>query len=118
MKKLSFYILATILTTAFLFTSCEKDPVVNLSDESILPETFGVVIPKAISQEPSTLKSVQVDTLRGNAIYHHLSTFINVGDHGGKIVRDIIHAISRYNINSAMYLSYESDDDGRTKTLR
>lgn len=117
MKKSSFFILATILAAAFLFTSCEKDPDINLPEESILPENFGIDIPTAISQEPSTLKSAQVDTLRGNVIYHHLSTFINVGDHGGKIVRDIIHAISRHNINSAMYLSYESDDDGRTKNL-
>ena len=117
MKKLSFYILATVLTAAFLFTSCEKDPVVKLSDESILPLTFGVDIPTAISQNLSTLKSAQVDTLRGNVIYHHLCAFIYVGDHGGEIVRDIIHAISSHQINTAMSFSYESDDDGRTKNL-
>ena len=117
MKKLSFYIFATVLATSFLFTSCEKDPDINLPEESILPETFGVDIPTALSQEPSTQKSAQVDTLRGNVIYYHLSTFINVGDHGAEIVRDIIHAISSFNINSAMSLSYESDDDGRTKNL-
>jgi hypothetical protein len=117
MKKLSFYIFATVLAAAFLFTSCEKDPVVNLSDESILPETFGIDIPTAISQEPSTLKSAQVDTLRGNVIYYHLSTFIHVGDAGGEMVRDIIHAISSHQINKAMSFSYESDDDGRTKNL-
>ncbi len=117
MKKLSFYILATVLTATFLFTSCEKDPVVNLSDESILPLTFGVDIPTAISQDLSTLKSAQVDTLRGNVIYHHFRAFIHIGDRGGKMVRDIIHAISSHHINKAMSFSYESDDDGRTKNL-
>lgn len=117
MKKFSFYFLATILTTSVLFTSCEKDPDVNIQDGSVLPETFGVDIPKAISQESSTLKSAQVDTLRGNIIYHHLRTFIHVGDAGGEMVREIIHAISSYNINKAMSFSFEGEDDGRTKNL-
>lgn len=117
MKKLSFYILATVLTATFFFTSCEKDPVVNLSDESILPLTFGVDIPTAISQDQSTLKSAQVDTMRGNIIYCHLSTFIHVGDAGGEMVRDIIHSLSSNHINKAMSFSYEGDDDGRTKNL-
>jgi hypothetical protein len=55
--------------------------------------------------------------LKGNEIYKHLNTFIAIGEGAGDIVEGIIKAISYYNINKPMALSYESNDDHRVKNL-
>jgi hypothetical protein len=50
-------------------------------------------------------------------VYVHLATFINVGEGGAEIVRDIIRGIARFKINKPLTLSYVSDEDGRVKNV-
>ncbi|UCG26649.1 MAG: hypothetical protein JSV24_06615 [Bacteroidales bacterium] len=117
MKKFCFLVL-TILFSAILFTGCEKDPDPSQDETSILPESFKVDIPDAISRESIVKKSAPlVDTLQGNEIYEHLSNFIAIGEGAADIVQEIIFAIAVYGINKPMYFPFEGDDDGRIKNL-
>lgn len=95
----------------------KKTPVQNPNDSEILPQTFKVDIPDAISRQASTKKSAEVDTLNGNLVYIHLLTFIYVGESAADIVQGIIHSLHVYHINKAMSFSFNSDDDERTKNL-
>ena len=58
-----------------------------------------------------------VDTLKGSEIYHHLGTFIHVGEAGAGVVEDVIRAIRVYHINRPMSFSFQSADDGRVKNV-
>jgi hypothetical protein len=113
-KKVTPVIFAILLLS---FAACEKEPAVKHGEDSILPEKMSVDIPNALSNENLMLKSTAVDTLQGNEIYEHLTFFIRVGEAGAEIVEDIIYTISYYNINKAMVLTYESDEDGRAKKI-
>ena len=117
MKKNYFILIGLILGLFFFFSSCEKDEDIPKQDESILPASFMVDIPNAISQSQSTQKSATVDTLRGNQIYKHLTTFIHVGEGAAEVVEDIMTAIAVHKINKPMSFSYESNDDHRVKNL-
>jgi len=106
-----------------IFSACEQGETPTPQKESILPESFSINIPDAISNEyMSTARAysnarAKGDTLQGNDIYENLGNFINIGEEASEIVEDIIHAIVKYEINQPMVLSYEGDDDGRTKNL-
>lgn len=118
MKKQLFLTISLLAALVFIFTGCEQLNGPSSQSETILPESFSIDIPDAISFEDSKstgTKSVQ--PLNGNLIYRHLAHFIKVGEHGGEMVEDIIIGIGRHNINQAMSLSYTSDDDGRIKNL-
>ena len=118
MKKLNLILVILVLLSAPFFQSCEKDEVPKKT-ESIIPESFKVDIPDAISNA-NTKKSAMlanVDTLQGNDIYQNLRTFIAVGEGAADLVQDIMLGIAVYDINHAMSLSYESDEDGRIKNL-
>lgn len=118
MKKLNLILVIAVLLSAPFFQSCEKDEVPKKT-ESIIPESFKVDIPDAISNA-NTQKSAMlanVDTLQGNDIYQHLRTFIAVGEGAADFVQDIMLGIAVYNINHAMTLTYKSDEDGRDKNL-
>lgn len=118
MKTKNLSILAMIaIAFALFFSSCETtDPFP--SEESILPERFGVEIPGALSQDGSTKKSVYgVDTLNGNQVYGHLRFFIFVGRSGAVIVQDIIRSIAVHRINRPMSFTFTGDEDGRDKNL-
>lgn len=123
MKRLNVFILSMFLSAMVAFMGCQKEdePDPKEKNESILPNSFSVDVPSSISAgttKSSTLKSTASDdTLSGNEIYSHLRTFIHTGESAAEIVGDIIQAISENNINKAITLSYESDDDGRTKNL-
>ncbi len=123
MKRLNLLILSMFLGAMIAFMGCQKDdePKVEEKNESILPNSFSVDVPGSISSSTTksgTLKSTASDdTLSGNEIYSHLRTFIHTGESAAEIVSDIIQAISKNNINKAITLSYESDDDSRTKNL-
>ena len=104
------------MAVALMFTACEKNPVMTDQDQSILPKSFKVDIPDAISREASSKKSATVDTLKGNLVYIHLATFINVGEEAADIVQEIIESLKQYHINQAMSFSF-TGDDGRTKDL-
>ena len=120
MKKLSFYSFVVFLLGILFFTACENtfDNGPGLDENTILPEQLSVDIPSSLSQDASALKSAPVvDTLKAREIYGHLRFFIHTGDHAGRIVKHIIHAIRRYNIDQVKTVTYESEDDGRIKNL-
>ncbi len=115
MKRVSF-LTAAMMSVMLIFTACEKNPVLNDQDESILPQSFKVDIPDAISREASTKKSATVDTLKGDMVYLHLVTFINIGEEAADIVQAIIESLQEYQINHEMSFTY-TGDDGRTKQV-
>ncbi|NJK98354.1 MAG: hypothetical protein HC905_28625 [Bacteroidales bacterium] len=107
---------------SFFIQSCQKEEIVSPSENIILPERFKVDIPSSISSSAS-LKSGSVmagtsaDTLKGNAIYLNLITFVAVGEGAADIVQHIIGGIAMYHINKPMTFTFESDDDHRVKNL-
>ena len=115
MKKYSFFAIALMFAGALFFTSCQKEEGPQPQNDDILPAKFKVDIPSALSYQSSTLKSAAVDTVKGNEVYGHLGTFINVGESAADIVGEIIQSIRIYKINRPMTFSFESDDDGRVK---
>ncbi len=115
MKKLNVLFLAFFAFFLLFFASCQKDETPDLRDNDILPDKFKVEITKSLSYDKSTLKSAMIDTLKGSEIYHHLGTFIHVGEAGAEIVEDVINAIRVHQINRPMSFSFESEDDGRVK---
>lgn len=98
------------------FTSCNKDVNDKKDDTSILPTSFGVDIPDAISYDKSELKAGD-DQINGRDIYQPLGYFIKIGEGAAEIVGAIINHISYYNIDGPMILTYVSDEDGRDKKL-
>lgn len=117
MKKISLYILAVLMGTGLYITGCTEGNGPDMPDESILPESFGVDIPDALSSVSAKKSASEIDTLKGNDVYEHLRTFIQVGDHAAEIVSDVIKAIRSYEINKPMSLSFLGDDDNRVKNL-
>jgi len=112
--------LLTILLGIFvaaMIISCQNNDEIVIPEDSILPESFGIDIPDALSRQGAANARVAVDTLDGNVIYVHLTNFIHVGESGAEIVVDIIKSIVLYGINKPMSLSFEGEDDGRTKNL-
>jgi hypothetical protein len=63
------------------------------------------------------MDGTSADTLKGNAIYLNLVTFVAVGEGAADIVQDIIGGIAMYHINKPMTFTFESDDDHRVKNL-
>ena len=117
MKKINLKLIAIFFLTSTFFFACQPESEFPQPEGSILPERFGVDIPDALSNGSNPGGRVAVDTLKGNLIYSHLNTFIHVGEEAADIVRDIIFGIRLYQINKPMSLSFEGDDDGRTKNL-
>jgi len=110
--------LALIITMTTI--SCDENPEI-VTNESILPESFGVDIPSSISN-PNLVSGGrkggrQEEDLSGNEIYNHLGLFIAVGEGASDIVESIIIGIRRYNIERVQVLSYTGDEDGRTKNM-
>ncbi len=121
MKKSNVISAILVLVLSFFMFSCEDNFEKN-QEQSILPQSFKVDIPDAISHNSSAAKnyavrSATVDTLQGNNIYEHLNTFIWIGEEAAEIVEGIILTISVYGINKPMSLSYTSDEDARVKNL-
>ena len=108
-----------ILGMAFIlmFSACQKEETPGIQDQDILPDKFKVEITNSLSYDVSTLKSAMVDTLKGSEIYHHLGTFIRVGEAGAEVVEDVIRAIRVHQINRPMSFSFQSADDGRVKNV-
>jgi len=112
-----------LLTVMLALVSCESNNDATPQGGSILPESFSVDIPSAISTDGSINgryygnARTKEDTIQGNDIYENLGTFIAVGEAASEIVEELIFAIRVYQINRPMVLSYESDDDGRVKNL-
>ena len=108
--------LALGLIVAIGIQGCKKDDTANNEvNTKNIPTKFKVDIPSSLSRNEGAKKSDKSDTLHGNTIYHHLCTFIWVGEGAADVVQDIMVAISTHNINQAMSFSYVSGQDGRTK---
>ncbi len=117
MKKYSLFTIVALMTGILFFTSCQKDEITQPVNDEILPENFKVDLPSALSYESLSLKSANVDTLKGNEVYQHLGNFIHIGETGAEIIQEIIRNIRVFNINKPMSISYVSEDDGRVKNL-
>jgi len=109
-------VIALSLVVAFGVQSCKKDDPIHDGVKKNIPTRFKVDIPSSLSRnESNKTKSIKSDTLHGNHIYHHVNTFIHIGEKAAEVVQNIMVAISTHNINQAMSFSYVSNDDGRTK---
>ena len=117
MKTRKWITFAIGIIVAAMVISCENNDDIIQPEGSILPDKFKVDIPSALSREGAVNGRVAVDTLNGNLVYLNLVTFIHVGESAAEIVEDIIKGITIYGINRPMILSFEGDDDGRTKNL-
>lgn len=118
MKKQIVSISMLVTTFAFLFIACEQEPLTE--NNSILPESFSVDIPEAISNDgqSASLKSATADTsdeFNGGHVYKPLVMYIKVGESAAEIVDEIIRAIRLYDLDQAgLSFDYEGDD-GRIK---
>ena len=119
MKKFRLTSIALFLMTSIFYFSCEPQSDIPAPETSILPERFGVDIPNSLSSEygVSNGRTASIDTLKGNEIYQHLNVFISVGEGAADIVGDIIRGLRIYQINKPLSLTFESDEDGRTKNV-
>ena len=119
MKTTRLFLLATLIAVAFTVQSCKKTEVEDASSTSILPTKFKVNIPSSISASAtkSALKSAQANSFSGNEIYVNLKTFIAVGEGAGDMIEKIIGAITVYKINKPMVISFQGDEDQRTKNM-
>src|SRR6185436_16567858 len=109
------------LALSILLPSCQTNPEVA-PQEDILPKSFRVAIPAAISNQAVAnggriAGRTKGDSLRGNDIYQNLNTFIAVGELGSKTVEAFIEGIRKYHIDRVLSLTYVSDEDNRTKNL-
>ncbi len=121
MKTRNLFMALTVVLTAMFFTACEMDNLKPGDKEyGILPERFKVDIPASLSNsdtKSTVFKNTETDTVSGNVIYWHLTTFIAVGEGAADIVEAIMWSIHFYHIEDVIYLSYTSDEDHRVKNL-
>jgi len=120
MKKVRIISLTLIVLQSIFYFGCDDAFLKEENDNSILPERFGVEIPEALSNQSAATtngRTADVDSLDGNIIYSNLSLFIWVGESSSLIVKQIIATITIYGIDQPLTMTYESDDDGRTKHL-
>src|SRR5258706_906978 len=109
------------LALSILLPSCQNNPEVA-PQEDLLPKSFRVAIPAAISNQTVAnggriAGRTKGDSLRGNDIYQNLNTFIAVGEMGSKTVEAFIESIRKYHIDRVLSLTYVAEDDNRTKNL-
>lgn len=119
MKKRSLIIVLAGIFAMAMFQQCKKDDeeVKPQEKTSVLPQSFKVDIPNALSNNNSSTKRIKEDGLNGNDIYEPLTMFISVGEHAAEIVENIMMSIAVHGINQPMSISFVSDDDNRTKNL-
>jgi hypothetical protein len=123
MKTNRIKFLVYLAIVALFIQSCQKNDTENQPSNGILPARFKIDLPSSLSNSNTTLKSAsmlksaEADTLKGNAIYMNLNTFIAVGEGAGTMVETIIAAIALYHIDKPMTITYRSNDDQRTKNL-
>ncbi len=110
----------SLFASAFL-TACENNEMIE-PQQDLLPTTFSVDIPAALSNQNSVANGringrISSDTLKGNDIYLHLNTFIAVGEGAADLVEEFIEGIRKHKIDRIQSLTYISDDDNRKKNL-
>jgi len=119
-SKSIFKLLSLTLIISMITISCDENPEI-VTQQNILPESFGVDIPSSISN-PNLVSGGRIggraeEDLSGDHIYEQLGFFIAVGEGASDIVEAIIIGIGRYNIQSIQTLTYTSDEDGRAKNM-
>jgi hypothetical protein len=123
MKTQKNSLIVVLLLVVLMFQSCEKlDTNEKKKNTGILPERFKVDIPNSLSNSGAGINykstnSTNSDTVKGNAIYQNLNTFIAIGEGSADIVMHIIAAIAIYDINEPLTLTFEGEDDHRAKNL-
>lgn len=121
MKTLKLFSVALMGVALSIFLlSCESNPGIE-PQQDILPETMTVDIPASLSYAEGNSGGrmsgrVKEDTLKGNAIYQHLGTFIAIGKGASHLVKDIIHGLRRHRIQRVMSMTFLGDDN-RAKDL-
>ena len=122
MKTTRLFALVFTMTLLFLFVSCDDSIEKPQTQENILPERFTVDIPESLTSDQ--LSSGRVangrvadDHLDGNNIYETLGFFIHLAKESSKIVEAILNGVSEIGIHGIIFISYESDEDGRVKNL-
>ena len=110
-------------------SSCSDDDEVDgtspddNSEVNIIPERFSVEIPPSFTRgtapngRSTNNETATDDDLSGNSIYEAMGYFIKLGEESAEIVEEIIGGIRFLNITGITAVTYESDDDGRTKNL-
>lgn len=122
MKPVKLISLVLIAGMAFnlLLSSCESNPEVK-PQEDILPNSFRVEIPSAITSENFSGGRIsgrmKGDSVEGNDVYKNLSTFIAVGDKASKLVEAFIIGLKKHHIDRVMTMTFSGEDDDRTKNL-
>ena len=115
-----FKLLSLALIISMITISCDENPEI-VTQQDILPESFGVDIPSSISN-PNLVSGGRTsgraeEDFSGDDIYEHLGFFIAVGEGASELVEAIIIGIGQFNIQSIQTLTYTSDDDGRDKNM-
>ncbi len=118
MKKVLLITEFIFLLFSLFFVGCDRDMEPVPEFESIIPVTFSIDIPDALSLDLSSLKDAEeIDTLPGHLMYRYLTSFVKVGETASEYTERVIDLISTYQIDKPMILSYESEEDGRVKNL-
>ncbi len=119
MKKINFLTLLLLVTLLLFSVSCDDSIDTPAPGANILPERFSIDIPESIANPDAgagRLTGRTAEDLNGNEIYELLSLFIAIGEGSGQLAEAIIGGIAIH-VDQAFFLSYQSDDDGRTKNL-
>lgn len=119
MKKINFLTLILLVTLLLFSVSCDDSIDTPAPGANILPERFSIDIPESIANPDAAsgrLAGRTAEDLNGNEIYELLSLFIAVGEQSGQLVEAVIGGAAQF-ADQAFFISYQSDDDGRTKNL-
>ena len=110
MKATKITIGLMLLGGLFMFSSCQDEKITPQTNDSIVPTSFSVNIPDAISYEQSTLKAGNDERINGQDVYKPLGYFIKIGEGASEIVQSIITHIAVYKINSLLAGKVEEID--------
>lgn len=105
---------------AISLTSCDENPT-EVTNQEILPESFGVDIPSSISNNNfvtgGRIGGRSEEQISGNEIYEGLSFFIKIGEGSAELIQELMTGIKQFDLENLRLVTYVSDDDNRTKTL-
>ncbi len=110
------------MTLLFFFVSCDDSIEKPREQENIVPEQFTVDIPESLTSDQRTSGRVAngriaEDDLDGNSIYETLGFFIHLAEESSELVEAVLRGAASLGIHQVIFLSYESDEDGRIKNL-
>lgn len=118
MRTINFITLLSLIVLLLFSVSCDDSIETPPDQVSILPERFSIDIPDPLAN-PDAANGRRARTneeLNGNEIYELLSLFIAIGEGAGDLTEAILGGLA-FNIDREFFLTYESEDDGRTKNL-